>query len=137
MKQTPKENTLPDENRWNGWVSFAWGLAWLTAIASIVMVFTLGYIEVKVPNLSSFTRDIIPTYTEKHFNWTVLVWATGQTVAAFLFAALLSIAHASYKNSCKTMRMLTAVAKLTMADRAKAKREQPVKTAITEQPPQN
>ncbi len=127
MKQTPKENTLPDENRWNGWVSFVWFIAMITMMASVLLIATMGFIE--VPR----------TYygTEKVINWTVLSWAIGQSIAALMLAALFSIANATYRNSCKTMRMLTAVAKLTMADRAKAKREQPVKTAATEQSPQN
>lgn len=122
MKQTPKENTLPDENRWNGWVSFAWFIAMITMMASVLLIATMGFIE--VPR----------TYygTEKVANWSVLSWAIGQSIAALMLAALFSIVNASYKNSCKTMRMMTAVAKLAMANRVRAKPAQPVKTPNAE-----
>lgn len=111
MSRTAQGSTLPDEERWDGWVTFAWLLAALTVFASVVLVATMGFIE-------------FPGSYSKSINWPVWGLSIGQSVASLMLAALFSIANAAYKNSCKTMRMMTVMARLSLSNRQKAKQSE-------------
>lgn len=94
--------TLPDEERYLGWVTLAWTIAVITCALSVWLVATMGM--VKIPRLSIYSTA--PAGTETVINWTIWGWAIGQSLAALLFAALFSIANSAYRNSCKTVAML-------------------------------
>ncbi len=85
---------MPDSDRWDGWVTFAWLLAILACIGGIAVIAMAGFIE--VPRQNRFGR--IETVREAN----VLIWSLGigQAVSAVMLAVLFSMVNAIYKNSC-------------------------------------
>ncbi|MCC5904089.1 MAG: hypothetical protein JJT87_19430 [Halomonas sp.] len=86
--------TLPNRERWTGWVTFAWVLAVLAIVGGIALIVAAGFIE--VPRQSSFGSIGV----DREVN--VFVWAIaiGQAVSACMLAALFSMINSIYQNSC-------------------------------------
>lgn len=86
--------TMPDRERWSGWVTFAWLLAILACIGGIALISIAGYVE--LPRQNSFGR--IETAKEPN----VFIWAIaiGQAVSAAMLAAIFSMINSIYQNSC-------------------------------------
>ncbi|ELY22311.1 hypothetical protein [Vreelandella titanicae] len=89
--------TMPDRERWSGWVTFAWLLAILACIGGVALISIAGYVE--LPRQNSFGR--IETAKEPN----VFIWAIaiGQAVSAAMLAALFSMINSIYQNSCDQM----------------------------------
>ncbi|KIN13495.1 hypothetical protein [Halomonas sp. KHS3] len=86
--------TMPDRERWSGWVTFAWLLAILACIGGVAIIAIAGSIE--VPRENGFGR--VETVREAN----VFIWSLGigQAVSALMLAALFSMINSIYKNSC-------------------------------------
>ncbi|SDI30025.1 hypothetical protein SAMN04487867_104168 [Vreelandella titanicae] len=93
--------SLPDRERWIGWVALAWILAAVAVIGGVAAISMAGFIEVARPN--SFGR--METVREPN----VFIWAIaiGQAVSAAMLAAIFSMINSIYKNSCDQLASVT------------------------------
>ncbi len=94
--------TLPDRNRWVGWVVLAWLLAGLAVVAGVAIIAVMGTMEVPEQSLYG---DV--TWRDEP---NPLIWgaAIGQALAALLLAAIFSILNSTYQNSCDILRLQLA-----------------------------
>ncbi|MGM0695138.1 MAG: hypothetical protein ACQEUN_17320 [Pseudomonadota bacterium] len=90
---------LPNRNRWDGWVTFAWIMVVLAIIGGIVLIAELGTMEVPERDF----RGNVTWREEPNF----VVWgaAIGQAVGAAMLAAIFSILNSTYHNSCDMLKM--------------------------------
>lgn len=64
------------------WLNVAWAMAILTVLASGLVIYQWGAVEVRVSEYHSGTKEVI--------DWGVVAWCAVSSIYALLFAALFS-----------------------------------------------
>lgn len=107
-------------------VGLAWLLAILTVVAAVVVVFTLGVVD--IPYYGSITRQMV--------NWPIIIWCAVGAIYAVLYAVLFTNVHSMVSKTDQILRLLqvgeTNAASLTGVAEDQVGKQEKVSNSILE-----